>query len=357
MTHSAKPSGASFHNRVREFRLKRGWSQDELALRTGLSRPGISAIEVGRTIPATTAALALARALECRVEDLFLFGGPAGEPAGWAWQPQREPCRYWRAAVGPQTRLYPVEALLSAAVAHDGLWRDGAPIDSRSTAPPTLVIATCDPAVGVLAEELWQSQGVRVLAFSRPSQEALALLAQGVVQAAGIHFAERERRDRNAAAARAVLGGNGMLVHVARWNEGIASHPGLHVRSLRELFAGQVRWVGRQAGSAARDLQDELLGDRRPPRRLAFGHRGVAEAVRNGWADAGVCLQLASEEAGLDFLNVHEEPYDFCIRADMEGDPMIRHLLTALRSHSYRRVLNELPGYSARDLGEVQSLA
>ncbi len=62
----------------------------------------------------------------------------------------------------------------------------------------------------------------------------------------------------------------------------------------------RARWVGREVGSAARELLDELLSDRRPPRRIAYGHRGVAEAVRCGWADVGVCLRLVGEEAGLE---------------------------------------------------------
>ena len=59
-------------------------------------------------------------------------------------------------------------------------------------------------------------------------------------------------------------------------------------------------------------MRPELLADRRTPRRIAYDHRGVAEAVRCGWADVGVCLQLVSEEAGLKFLSVRRESYDLC---------------------------------------------
>ena len=58
-------------NDVRAYRDRLGWSQDELARRSGLSRAGISAIETGRLVPSTGAALALARAFGCTVEDLF----------------------------------------------------------------------------------------------------------------------------------------------------------------------------------------------------------------------------------------------------------------------------------------------
>ena len=55
----------------------RGWSQEQLARRSGLSRAGISAIETDRLIPSAAAALALAAALDCRVEDLFRLRVPS----------------------------------------------------------------------------------------------------------------------------------------------------------------------------------------------------------------------------------------------------------------------------------------
>jgi transcriptional regulator with XRE-family HTH domain len=68
-----------FENRLRDRRTRVGWSQEELARRSGLSRAGISAIETDRIIPSAAAALALASALECRVEDLFRL---CSEPRG-----------------------------------------------------------------------------------------------------------------------------------------------------------------------------------------------------------------------------------------------------------------------------------
>ena len=65
-------------NRVREERLRRGWSQDVLAARAGLSRAGVSAVETSRLVPSAAAALALAAAFGCRVEDLFTLTRPAG---------------------------------------------------------------------------------------------------------------------------------------------------------------------------------------------------------------------------------------------------------------------------------------
>ena len=113
---------------------------------------------------------------------------------------------------------------------------------------------------------------------------------------------------------------------------------------------------GAQPGSAARVWLDELFDGKRPPRRVANTHREVANAIRNGWADAGVCHRLASEEAGLAFFGLDEEAYDLCFSADLENHPGIRHLIEAIRSPNYRWLLNETPGVDTAHSGDVEKI-
>src|SRR4051812_44882635 len=112
---------AKLENHVRANRTRRGWSQDELAARSGLSRAGVSAIETGRLIPSTAAALALAGAFGCRVEDLFRLESSWRVPEDWAWPPTVDPCRYWRAELAGRIWRYPVEATPAGTLAHDGI--------------------------------------------------------------------------------------------------------------------------------------------------------------------------------------------------------------------------------------------
>jgi putative transcriptional regulator len=56
---------------LRGSRVLAGLSQDELAAIVGASRKTISSIERGASIPSVTLALALARALDTSVEELF----------------------------------------------------------------------------------------------------------------------------------------------------------------------------------------------------------------------------------------------------------------------------------------------
>src|SRR5262245_29596224 len=140
-------------SRVKIFRQQRGWSQEELARRAGISRAAVSAIEIQRLVPSVAAALALAAALDCRVEDLFGDSADREGPS-WAWPPTHEPCRVWQARVGGRLRLFPVERTAAGVIPHDGLYRRGSLELGREVLPEnTLVMASCDPAAGLLAHE------------------------------------------------------------------------------------------------------------------------------------------------------------------------------------------------------------
>ena len=344
-------------NDVRTHRLRLGWSQHDLALRSGLSRAGVGAIEAGTLVPSTAAALALAAALGCRVEDLFRLPKAEGRAPRWAWSPRGPSGRYWRAEVGGEALLFPAESSPLGVIPHDGTFREGAPGPAGAHDPArTLVVACCDPAVGLLADELARSSGVRLIAFGRSSRDALGLLGSGLAHVAGVHLA-KAGDDGNAAAVRGILGGGFTLLRVADWEEGVASSPTRKLGTLGEAVGSGLRWVGREVGSGARQCLDEVLDGRRPPRRIASDHRGVAEAIRAGWADAGVCLRLAAEEAGLDFLGLRRESYDLCFPTALEADPRIRALVAAARSASYRRAVGELPGYETSETGAILPVA
>jgi molybdate-binding protein/DNA-binding XRE family transcriptional regulator len=352
-------------NDVKTIRTRRGWSQGELARRAGLSRAGVSAIELGRLVPSTAAALALAAALGCKVEALFrLTEAPHPEvEAGWAWPPGPAPCRYWRAHVTGRRLLYPVEYSPLGLIPHDGVYRDGAFHDHGPGDPPrTLVLATCDPAVGLLAAELARlSESVRLIVLPRSSRAAIDLLAQGLVHAAGIHLARSELAAGNARAAGPLLEPRHAyhLLRVADWDDGIALAPGLRLKTVKSVVDARLRWVGREPGSGAQQCLAEILGGSRPrhPVRLApvaFDHRGVAQAIRSRWADAGICVRLASDEANLSFLSVRQEAYDICFANAPADDPCVQSLVNAVRSSSYRRALAELPGYDTGHTGALE---
>ncbi|MGH3056418.1 MAG: substrate-binding domain-containing protein, partial [Gaiellaceae bacterium] len=320
------PISLSIRHRVQEHRRRHGLSQEELARRIGLSRAAVSAIETGRVIPSTAAALALAAQFGCRVEDIFALRGSEDTDAPtWAWMPPATPCRFWRARVGGRMLLYPADATAPGALPADGVWRDGT-VESHTEGDPdrTLVLAGCDPAVGLLAAQLAPTSGIRLLAFKRPSRQALELLGEQRVHAAGVHLQDTEAPRGNRQAVQQLLGRGYKLLRVSRWQEGLALAPGLGITSIKQAVSKRLRWVGRPEGSGARRCLDWILADRQtlPPgyAHVASDHVGVVETIRTGWAQAGVCVRLPAQEAGLTFLVVREEDYDLCYRADMEDD-------------------------------------
>ena len=107
-------------NRVKQHRLAQSRSQADVAMAAGISRTGLSAIESQRLVPSVAAALALARALQTSVEDLF-DELPQSE-ADWASVPTRFPRRFARSGdssasqnSAPSTDIRPTISPLSSA--------------------------------------------------------------------------------------------------------------------------------------------------------------------------------------------------------------------------------------------------
>jgi molybdate-binding protein/DNA-binding XRE family transcriptional regulator len=346
-------------NPVQTRRLARQWSQAELAQRAGISRAAVSAIEGARLSPSVATALALAAVLECSVEELFARGGRSKvQGSAWAWTPRGESSRYWEAEIGPRRWLYPVEAMNLNPTPHDGVWKsaDGVWRETGSPAMATLVIASCDPAAGLLAAEYARASGFRLLVFPRGGRTALELLRQKLVHVAGLHYSTEATPDRNAETVRTHIGREHQLLRVAKWESGIALAPHNHSRSTDSVARPSLRWAAREPGSAARECLDDLLGQRPFAGREVNGHAAVAEAVQAGWAEAGVCVRFSAAEAGLNFLPVRTEALDLCFPAAYQHDPRIQALLRLLRGRACRQLISELPGYHARETGELLTL-
>jgi molybdate-binding protein/DNA-binding XRE family transcriptional regulator len=341
-------------NQVHDRRTRLGLTQAGLARRAGISRAAVSAIEMGRVIPSVSAALALARVLDAPVEELFGDQRTHTSQPTWAWEPKGPACRYWHARVGERKLLYPVESSPLGVLGHDGVFAAGRFTPRPSIEPEkTLVLVTCDPAASLLADAYAQAAGFRLIVISRSSSQALSLLRQGVIHMAGIHLGHANEPEANARAVKDQLGGGYTLARVCRWQDGIAFSRGRGFSTVQKVVGAGLRWVGREPGSGAHQCLEEILAGQPMPRRTARDHRGVAEAVRAGWADAGVCLRLAGEEAELEFLSFREEAYDLCYPTAWANEPRIRALVSVLRSLSFRKVLDDLPGYKAVDTGAL----
>lgn len=58
-------------NRVKELRIARGWTQEQLASAVGVSRQSINSIERDRYVPSLLLALTFARVFGFPIEQIF----------------------------------------------------------------------------------------------------------------------------------------------------------------------------------------------------------------------------------------------------------------------------------------------
>ena len=58
-------------NRVKELRIARNWTQQQLADAVRVSRQSINSIECNRYVPSLPLALAFARVFRCSTDDIF----------------------------------------------------------------------------------------------------------------------------------------------------------------------------------------------------------------------------------------------------------------------------------------------
>ncbi len=62
---------AMITNRVKELRVARDWTQEQLAQATGVSRQSINSIERNRYVPSLELALTFSRIFTCSTDEIF----------------------------------------------------------------------------------------------------------------------------------------------------------------------------------------------------------------------------------------------------------------------------------------------
>ncbi|MCU6792429.1 helix-turn-helix transcriptional regulator [Paenibacillus sp. WQ 127069] len=61
-------------NRLKILRNNRGWTQEELSEKIGVSRQTVISLENGRYSPSLSLAFKIARTFECAIEEIFIDG-------------------------------------------------------------------------------------------------------------------------------------------------------------------------------------------------------------------------------------------------------------------------------------------
>jgi molybdate-binding protein/DNA-binding XRE family transcriptional regulator len=377
---------------IRLVRRARGLSQEELARLAGISRQSVNAIEAGRTDPSTSVALALSRALRCSVEELF-SGDPAPETLEVTVAPRlstagagtgaRMPLRWSLGLVAGRWvahELVPGEPASSITGADAVSRRRGRrpkervqPLGALEALRGKLLVAGCDPALGVLAARLADAHPAdRLVWLHATSTAALESLGRGETHLAGSHLLDEGSGEYNVPFARRLASGGGgeglAVVNLARWRAGIVVARGnpLAIRAVSDLAAKRIGIVNREPGAGARRLLDRLLASARVPPsrvrgydRIVGSHAAVAQAVALGLCDAGIASEGAAVALGLSFVPLDEERSDLVLPLSLAQEPRGVRLLETLASKAFRRDLGGFAAYdtawSGRVLAEVRA--
>jgi molybdopterin molybdotransferase/putative molybdopterin biosynthesis protein len=369
----------AIENRLREKRQAAALSQKQLADLAGITRQAVSALESDQYSPATSVALHLARALHCRVEDLFsikqsgeiiqgdLLGAP---PRG------NSPARVQVIQIGRRTWIRPLDGLgelPSLSATADGLIVESVAntkqvkvqlLKDREAVQRKIVVGGCDPAMFLAAEHVRKKDQDSLVPWVMGSSKALHALRRGEVHVAGIHLADERSGAWELPDLRQSLGDLVCLVVTfAHWEEGFIVRQGnpKKIRAVGDIAKPTVRIVNREKGSGARRLLDrQLTANRLTPSRIkgysdeVLSHLDVASRIKSGLADAGIGIRSVATICGLDFVPLQRERYDLVIpKHYYESLSGLRVLLDMMVSKPFRSELEALGGYDTRDTGSI----
>jgi len=149
-----------------------------------------------------------------------------------------------------------------------------------------------------------------------------------------------------------------VFIHIATIEQGIASCNGLGLEDITH-----VRFINTRKETPSRMVLDALLTAQgidplsvNGYHQEVYGPHAVAAAIRNGFADAGMCTSSIASANGLRFVPVADEDYELAVRIDQCGDPRIRKLVSLIQSPVYHALLEKIGGYDLTLTGSIRRL-
>ena len=337
--------------RVRAQRAAAGLTQGELAEGAAVSRALVGALERGRHMPATDAAIGLARTLGTTVERLFGESpddgaGPAVAVLGGRLHDGALVRAAWIGETMVARIVDPVSVLGAIGAPADGVVVDGRVRLFSGAAPGGAVVAGCDPVLGIAEGLLERAGGARLVGVPATSGHALETLEAGRCHGALMHGPPRSLRARARPALR--------RWHVARWRSGIATHPRLARPSLEALLTGAVPLVQRDRSAACEQALERAARRLGAPR--AASHRTAAghlDAARTALERRGAVVTIApvALAAGLDFRALEVHDVELWVLDRWAAAPGIGALLDLLHTARFRDRAGALPAYELTDSG------
>jgi putative molybdopterin biosynthesis protein len=370
---------AEIENRLREKRQSLALSQKQLADLAGITRQAVSALEANQYSPATSVALQLARALHCRVEDLFSLKQTGeiieGELLGAPLQ-GTGPVRAQVTQIGHHLLVRALDGygeLASLSATADGLIIGSSSenrrvkvklLKDREALRRKVVVGGCDPAMFLAGEHVRKHDQETLVPCLMGSSLALKALKRGEIHVAGVHLSDENSRTWNLPDLKQSLGDlDFIVVTFAHWEEGFIVRRGnpKRIRAVSDIAKSTVRIVNREQGSGARRLLDKLLEANHIRYNRVKGyseevlsHLEVASRVKAGLADTGISVRSVAAICGLDFVPLQRERYDLVIpKTYYETLNALQVLLDTMVSKRFRDELHALGGYDTRETGKI----
>ena len=238
-------------------------------------------------------------------------------------------------------------------------------LSPRSKLENTLVvIGSHDPLLDELADMLHLENPELYMSSSHVgSMGGIMAIRRGEAHAAGCHLLDTADGSYNRSFIRKYFPKGGVrLISCVGRQQGLMVARGnpLNIRKFSDIARDGVRYVNRQKGSGTRILSDYLCKRENVDASAIYGydreeltHTSVAAQIVSGSADAGMGIYSAAKLYDLDFIPICIEEYDLIIPDHAWDTPMVRSLLTILKSDAFREKILSLGGYTVDNPGEV----
>jgi putative molybdopterin biosynthesis protein len=204
-----------------------------------------------------------------------------------------------------------------------------------------VVIGSHCLGLDLLLEQM-QARGWHTKALAVGSTAGLEAAKRGQCVVAGIHLLEAATNTYN----QSFLSPELELIRGYGRMQGVVHRPDderFAGRTAQDAIAAAIRdptsvMVNRNAGSGTRILVDRLLAGATPPGYAVQprNHSAVAAAVAQRRADWGVCIESAARQAGLGFLPLAVERYDFVVPRSRLARPAVQEFMALITDEATR---------------------
>ncbi len=229
--------------------------------------------------------------------------------------------------------------------------------------PDLMLVGGQCPGVDLLEE----MTGLTFRTLNMGSSAGFTAISAGTTDIACVNMVDAEGNYNSSFIEKMNLEGV-VLVKGYRRQQGLIFHSGVQVHGPEDIRGLQM--INRNRGSGTRALFDrelemlaeakgmsgkELIKDLKGYNSGSKTHRSVCDTVKSRKADVGFGIRAAAEEAGLGFVPVAEDEFDFVIRKDVLELKEVQGFLEVLCSEEFSKRLP--PGmYTYEKTGSIISL-